>query len=146
MNNLQNHTCPLCGKPNDCALANCATLKVECWCANAEVSKVAITKIPENLRGKACLCISCASKDIVGSAKSVIKQTYSNWNSLNCRKNVALLLLEDAIENVDMVLASVSHARQEWLLNRQFVGKYVILLGATSGCLFEWRCDLPVIW
>ena len=78
MNNLQDRICPLCGKPNNCALANYDTLKVECWCVSAEVNKAAITNIPENLRGKACLCISCASNDIVDSAKPAIKKTYSN--------------------------------------------------------------------
>jgi len=68
MHTLPNCTCPLCGEPNECAAAKFGTFDVECWCANAKVSEAALARVPEALRGKACLCALCASREHAGSA------------------------------------------------------------------------------
>jgi hypothetical protein len=67
MHALTNRTCPLCGAPNECMPANVGKLDVECWCKNAKVSEAALARVPEHLRGKACLCASCASQEPSGS-------------------------------------------------------------------------------
>jgi hypothetical protein len=69
MHGLPNRTCPLCGEPNECTPANVGTLDVECWCTNAKVSAASLARVPEPLRGKACLCASCASQEPSGSTK-----------------------------------------------------------------------------
>jgi len=61
MDVLPNQTCPLCGRPNGCAPAQAGRLDVDCWCASAEISPEALARIPESLRGKACLCARCAA-------------------------------------------------------------------------------------
>jgi Cysteine-rich CWC len=53
--------CPICGQPNDCVLARLESLAEPCWCAKIEVSADAISKIPEEMRGKSCICHNCAS-------------------------------------------------------------------------------------
>lgn len=61
MKPLPNHTCPLCGQPNGCAPARAGDFAVECWCARVVISQEALDRVPEPMRGKACLCPRCAS-------------------------------------------------------------------------------------
>ncbi len=52
--------CPLCGRPNRCAV----TEEIDpggCWCMAAPVSPAALARIPEEARGLACLCPACAA-------------------------------------------------------------------------------------
>jgi len=55
--------CPLCGGDNRCAMAaadgdasRCAT----CWCRDVTFDERALARVPDELRGRACLCRSCA--------------------------------------------------------------------------------------
>ncbi|QIL82152.1 cysteine-rich CWC family protein [Diaphorobacter sp. HDW4A] len=51
--------CPLCGQANQCAIV--AGLPPEsCWCMNEPVSNEALERIPQEQRGKACICPACA--------------------------------------------------------------------------------------
>lgn len=47
-------TCPLCGKPNNCKSGN-----LDCWCNYVTFPKELIEQIPEENRGKACICKEC---------------------------------------------------------------------------------------
>ena len=51
--------CAICGEPNDCAMAEQRPL-TECWCATATIDPAALARVPEEKRGKVCLCPSCA--------------------------------------------------------------------------------------
>lgn len=53
--------CPLCGKHNNCGYENVLTHN-GCWCEKIEVPKELREMIPENLRGKACICKECVIK------------------------------------------------------------------------------------
>jgi Cysteine-rich CWC len=48
--------CPLCGGPNDCGGAAC---KSECWCSSVPISREALARVPEEARGKVCVCRAC---------------------------------------------------------------------------------------
>jgi hypothetical protein len=61
MKALPNHECPLCGEPNQCAPAKTGDLSSECWCTAVVIGREALHRVPEELRGKACLCPRCAS-------------------------------------------------------------------------------------
>lgn len=61
MEPLPNHACPLCGAPNRCAVAAEGSFAVDCWCASVRISAQALARVPEPLRGKACLCAACAT-------------------------------------------------------------------------------------
>jgi len=61
MEPLQNHACPLCGAANRCAVAAAGSFAVDCWCASVSISAAALARVPEPLRGKACLCAACAT-------------------------------------------------------------------------------------
>jgi len=55
-------TCPLCGQPNQCAIAiESATglPQPPCWCAQTHFSADLLNQIPEAARGVACLCAAC---------------------------------------------------------------------------------------
>ena len=48
--------CPLCGEDNNCQHNK------DCWCVGVQVPKYIIEMIPEDKRGKACICKSCVEK------------------------------------------------------------------------------------
>jgi hypothetical protein len=52
--------CPLCGKPNDCAVAAGQDAEA-CWCMTATMSSSALASIPPEAQGKICICAQCAS-------------------------------------------------------------------------------------
>lgn len=60
MDTFPNTTCPLCGKPNDCALAKTGRHDADCWCMHTPVNPASLARIPEPLQRKACLCRQCA--------------------------------------------------------------------------------------
>ncbi len=62
MTALPNHTCPLCGKPNECAAAKFGRHDVDCWCAHATFNPASLALIPEAQRNKACICQTCAQQ------------------------------------------------------------------------------------
>ena len=53
--------CPLCGGGNDCAMTQVDAGKSECWCMSARIGPDLLAKIPEPLRGVACICPRCAA-------------------------------------------------------------------------------------
>ncbi len=57
---LPHRICPLCGGANQCAPAEAGTFSVACWCSVASISLASLARVPEALRGTACLCPSCA--------------------------------------------------------------------------------------
>jgi len=52
--------CPLCGKPNECAVA-AGRDPESCWCMTATMSPSALASIPAEAQGKICICARCAS-------------------------------------------------------------------------------------
>lgn len=53
--------CPLCGKPNNCSYA-AGNIHEGCWCEKVTVPKELLDKVPEDLKGKSCICIECINK------------------------------------------------------------------------------------
>ncbi len=49
--------CPICGKDN-----NCQHGKEKCWCTKVKVPKHVLDLVPEDKKGKACICKSCIEK------------------------------------------------------------------------------------
>ncbi|MBS0336791.1 MAG: cysteine-rich CWC family protein [Proteobacteria bacterium] len=52
--------CPLCGRPNECAASRCGSFSEPCWCESVRISRETLARIPEGLRGAACICRACA--------------------------------------------------------------------------------------
>lgn len=52
--------CPLCGQANQCAIM-AGQAPESCWCMQAPVSPLALARLPEQARGKACICPRCAA-------------------------------------------------------------------------------------
>lgn len=57
MNKVDEKICPICGEYN-----NCQSGEDTCWCYNIVVPKELIEKVPEEKRGKACICKDCIDK------------------------------------------------------------------------------------
>jgi len=49
--------CPLCGEPNDCALA--AGHGHPCWCASEAFPAALLDRVPEANRRRHCICRRC---------------------------------------------------------------------------------------
>lgn len=52
--------CPLCGGPNRCMMAQTGSIAGGCWCREVVFSQDLLSQIPEPLRGRACVCRTCA--------------------------------------------------------------------------------------
>ena len=50
--------CPLCGRENNCSYAK-GLFHEGCWCETTEVPMELRERIPEELRGKSCICKEC---------------------------------------------------------------------------------------
>jgi hypothetical protein len=61
MNQKSNCICPLCGNPNECALAQSGSAETPCWCHGVEIDPAIIAKVPEVQRNKSCICRRCAA-------------------------------------------------------------------------------------
>jgi hypothetical protein len=59
VNTDQAEKCPLCGEGNDCQRCEGVAYKGPCWCFKVEVPQELIGRLPEDLRGKACICREC---------------------------------------------------------------------------------------
>ena len=53
----QEKVCPLCGQDN-----NCQHGQENCWCETTKFPEHIFEMIPEDKRGKACICKSCLEK------------------------------------------------------------------------------------
>jgi hypothetical protein len=55
--------CPLCSKPNACAIANKGSEQKsdqqDCWCMRVNISDEVLAKVPADKKAKACICQSC---------------------------------------------------------------------------------------
>ena len=59
---LQEHACPLCGQPNDCAAAKTGSLEEPCWCRTVQFSPAVLARVPVSQVRKACICRACAER------------------------------------------------------------------------------------
>lgn len=50
--------CPICGKENHCGQEQ-GLPEGACWCRHIEIPKELIALVPDDLKGKACICQDC---------------------------------------------------------------------------------------
>ncbi|TET97268.1 MAG: hypothetical protein E3J30_09440 [Anaerolineales bacterium] len=55
---LDTARCPLCGGPNQCALAADPTA-TECWCDTLTIPRELLDQIPSDAVRKTCVCQKC---------------------------------------------------------------------------------------
>jgi len=60
-NDLDPSICPLCGEPNQCALAADPTA-TECWCELVDFPEELLAQIPDKAVRKTCVCQKCLDK------------------------------------------------------------------------------------
>lgn len=51
--------CPLCGRANACQQASCDAYKGLCWCERVTFPEELLHRLPEESRGRACVCRAC---------------------------------------------------------------------------------------
>ena len=55
--------CPLCGKPNQCAMEverETGVKQPPCWCTQVAFDAALLSSVPKEARGTACICAACA--------------------------------------------------------------------------------------
>ncbi|HIE70826.1 MAG TPA: hypothetical protein EYP98_12020, partial [Planctomycetes bacterium] len=59
-----NDHCPLCGGDNQCAnsAAGDAAAGPPCWCKSVQIPEAVLDCLPEQARGVACICATCAKQ------------------------------------------------------------------------------------
>ncbi|WP_095505456.1 cysteine-rich CWC family protein [Paraferrimonas sedimenticola] len=59
-----NNLCPICGKSNACGSVQMKQEGKPCWCNDPKIvfTDTLLAQVPQELRGKACVCRSCALK------------------------------------------------------------------------------------
>ncbi|REK75703.1 hypothetical protein DX130_01070 [Paenibacillus paeoniae] len=65
---MMSAACPLCGGGNSCA-ALLEENPRDCWCFHAAIPKELLARIPEEARGKSCVCENCVRAYQVEAAK-----------------------------------------------------------------------------
>jgi Cysteine-rich CWC len=53
-------SCPLCAKPNDCAMANSRAV-TSCWCIQTPIPQPVLARVPATKVNSACVCKQCAT-------------------------------------------------------------------------------------
>lgn len=53
---LDIRTCPLCGGDNGCRHNK------ECWCHSVTIPKELLDRVPDDKKGRTCVCKSCVDK------------------------------------------------------------------------------------
>ena len=53
--------CPLCQQKNNCQVDSASS----CWCMQADIPEQLKDKVPESLKGKACICQKCQRAFVV---------------------------------------------------------------------------------
>ncbi len=54
--------CPICGRPNECRLAQPDPAPEPCWCTRVRISQNVLKLVPEPARNRACVCRNCVEK------------------------------------------------------------------------------------
>ncbi|WP_332873982.1 cysteine-rich CWC family protein [Amphritea pacifica] len=60
------HLCPLCHQDNRCGnLSSCGS-DASCWCRSPDISfpQTLLDRVPEEAKGRACICRSCAANRV----------------------------------------------------------------------------------
>lgn len=63
MNQQSEYICPLCGQPNECAMAKTGNPDAPCWCREATIDPDAIAQARKTSGNKSCICKQCASSE-----------------------------------------------------------------------------------
>ena len=59
--------CPLCGRPNACAMAVGETDE-PCWCTQVVIDPRVLERLPPEQRGIVCVCAACAVGEVRSEA------------------------------------------------------------------------------
>jgi hypothetical protein len=52
--------CPLCARPNDCAMAN-SRAATTCWCIHTPIPPSVLARVPATKINSTCVCRGCAT-------------------------------------------------------------------------------------
>lgn len=66
VNTIDTSRCPICHELNVCAIEKAkatGTKSERCWCMDAVFTPAVMDQVPEQARGKVCICAKCASHE-----------------------------------------------------------------------------------
>jgi hypothetical protein len=58
---LDTSVCPICGEPNQCAMAADPAAK-GCWCENVEFPQELLDRVPDHALHQTCICQKCLDR------------------------------------------------------------------------------------
>jgi len=67
MNTIDPTRCPICLEPNVCAMETAkatGTKPQRCWCMDAVITPEVMDLVPDQAKGKACVCAKCVETRI----------------------------------------------------------------------------------
>lgn len=67
MNTIDPTRCPICHEPNVCAMETAkatGTKPQRCWCMDAVITPEVMDLVPDQAKGKACVCAKCVETRI----------------------------------------------------------------------------------
>ncbi|MGZ8993995.1 MAG: cysteine-rich CWC family protein [Burkholderiaceae bacterium] len=67
-------SCPLCGEPNQCAMASAGAEALPCWCTRAAFSAALLASVPPSAKGRFCICQRCVKQHEIESVAQGSKQ------------------------------------------------------------------------
>ncbi len=65
--------CPLCGQPNQCALADGGNAGQPCWCSAVQIARETLARIPSACQGVACICPQCAQAHTPAATRPTVR-------------------------------------------------------------------------
>ncbi|MFM2081966.1 MAG: hypothetical protein RL380_657, partial [Verrucomicrobiota bacterium] len=73
--------CPLCGQPNACGQCAPATRSLPCWCERVVIPGELLARVPDELRGRACICKNCVEKFHAGETSAGETIDHRPWTA-----------------------------------------------------------------
>jgi hypothetical protein len=65
MSFMNTQLCPLCGRPNRCAMEvekETGVTQPPCWCTQRDFSAELLARVPTAAQGTACVCAACQAE------------------------------------------------------------------------------------
>jgi predicted Fe-S protein YdhL (DUF1289 family) len=78
-------TCPLCGGDNDCGAA---AGRDTCWCHATTIAPNVLAGVPQQARGRVCVCAACARGEVASPCTGVCQLDASGRVCRGCGRTL----------------------------------------------------------
>lgn len=133
MNPPSEHTCPICGRPNECAMAKTGNPDAPCWCREVTINPDALTRARKIAGNKSCICKQCAS-----SGQKVQLRLYGTEHCHLCEE------AEQVIRMAGLAAINVDIAEDEQL-HEKYGMRIPVLQRTDNGAELGWPFDSTAV-